>query len=309
LGTSVRTTMYPEPSPAIPEQYQQPLPQSVDVLSHYAAQQVNRTNEFGKANGLGIQSSKPDSFPNFEQKGLFPPSQPIHAPNGIPSPRASPSFTQPGSGLQLGLPINPRSSPSPLSPGLMPGSTRPSLMASPFSINSTPPISAASTPIAPLFAPGTTAPMGSGNRATSRAANRKRSIQKSKISEPTLISTTSVIDTIALPEGASLRNGMDNVTPPVPSIGPMRRRFGFGRVSGDVEPPKPPFSTGDLSPSADESEKHYKPRHRLRKSSSEGAKIGMRLRAQQEGKAMQSTPSLAAHNHYSPTHVVEGAMF
>lgn len=102
---------------------------------------------------------------------------------------------------------------------------------------------------------------------------------------------------------------MDNVTPPVPSINPMRRRFGFGRVSIDVEAPKPPFATGDLSHSADESEKPYKPRHKLRKSSSEGAKIGMRLRAQQEAKAMQSTPSLASHNNYSSAHVVEGAMF
>ena len=124
-----------------------------------------------------------------------------------------------------------------------------------------------------------------------------------------LISTTSVIDTVDLPEGASLRNGMDDVTPRIPSINPMRRRFGFGRVSGDVEPPKPLFATGDNSHSGDESEKVYKSHHKLRKSSSEGAKIGMRLRAQQEAKAMQSTPSLAAHNHYPPTHVVEGAMF
>lgn len=151
--------------------------------------------------------------------------------------------------------------------------------------------------------------MGSGVRSTTRAANRKKSIHKSEISEPTLISTTSVIDTIDLPQGASLRNGMDDVTPPIPSINPMRRRFGFGRVSVEAEPPRPPFATGDLSHSADESEKHYKPRHKLRKSSSEGAKIGMRLRAQQEAMAMQSTPSLAGHNHYSPAHAVEGAMF
>jgi len=179
-------------------------------------------------------------------------------------------------------------------------------MASPFSINSTPPISGSSTPVASSFA---NAPVGSGVRAATRGSNRKRSIQKSEISEPTLISTTSVIDTVDLPEGASLRNGMDDISLSVPLINPMRRRFGFGRVSGDVEPPRPPFATGDLSHSADESEKPFKPRHKLRKSSSEGAKIGMRLRAQQEAKAMQSTPSLAVHNHYSPAHAVEGAMF
>ena len=309
LGTSTRTTMYPEPSPAIPEHYQhQPNP-SVDVLSNYVAQQVNRTNEFGRVNGLGIQSNKADSFASFEQKGLFPPPQPVHAPNGIPSPRASPSFNQPGSGLQVGLPANPRSSPSPLSPGAMPGSTRPSPMATPFSANSTPPISAASTPVGQSFAPGIAAPVGSGLRAANRAGPRKRIFQKSDISEPTLISTTSVIDTVDLPEGASLRNGMDEVSPQASSINPLRRRFGFGRVSTDIEPPKPPFAAADHSHSADESEKPFKPRHKLRKSSSEGAKIGMRLRAQQEAKAMQSTPSLAAQNRYSPIHVEEGAMF
>ncbi|KAK7554708.1 hypothetical protein IWX49DRAFT_506339 [Phyllosticta citricarpa] len=57
---------------------------------------------------------------------------------------------------------------------------------------------------------------------------RKKSIQKSIISEPMFLSSTSVVDTIELPAGASLRNGMMD-PPPVPPVNPKRRRFGFGR--------------------------------------------------------------------------------
>jgi hypothetical protein len=140
---------------------------------------------------------------------------------------------------------------------------------------------------------------------------RKKSIQKHEISEPTLISTTSVIDTVDLPPEASLRNGMDQLSPPVPPMNPLRRRFGFGRRA-DVDPPRPPYASGDHhSYSADEgNDKPYRPRHRLRKSSSEGGKIGMRLRPQQEAMAMQSSPSLAGgHTQYSPPRMGEGAMF
>lgn len=308
-GTSSRTTMYPEPSPAIPAEYQSPPQPSIDILAQYANQQVNRTNEYGRANGLGIQS-KQDSF---ESKGLFPPPQPVHAPNGIPSPRPSPSFTHPGTGLQLGLPSNPRASPSPHSPRFMSSSNQPSPVASPFSANSTPPVSAASTPLAAAFPSGVGVPMSSvsGFRSGSRIGNRKKSIQKHEISEPMLISTTSVIDTVDLPPEASLRNGMDELSPPVPPMNPLRRRFGFGG-RGDVEPPRPPYASGDHhSHSADEgNDKPFRPRHKLRKSSSEGGKIGMRLRAQQEAKAMQSSQSLASgHSQYSPPRIAEGAMF
>lgn len=309
-GTSARTTTYPEPSPAIPVEYQNPPTPSADILAQYANQQVNRTNEYGRANGLGIQS-KQDSF--FESKGLFPPPQPVNAPNGIPSPRPSPSFAHPGTGLQLGLPSNPRASPSLRSPGFMTSSNRPSPVASPFSANSTPPMSAASTPVGAAFPSGAGVPISSagGFRSASRTGMRKKSIQKHEISEPTLISTTSVIDTVDLPPEASLRNGMAEPSPPVPPMNPLRRRFGFGSRA-DVEPPRPPYASGDHhSHSADEgNDKPHRPRHRLRKSSSEGGKIGMRLRAQQEAMAMQSSPSLAGgHPQYSPPRMGEGAMF
>ena len=53
--------------------------------------------------------------------------------------------------------------------------------------------------------------------------SRKASINKQDISEPTFLSTTSTFDTVDLPPGASLSNGMDEVHPPfsVPAI-PVR---------------------------------------------------------------------------------------
>ena len=69
-------------------------------------------------------------------------------------------------------------------------------------------------------------------------AARKRSVNKSDISDPTFLSSTSSVSTVALPEGASLRNGMDGgeevLPPPVPPINPRRNReWGVGRGKGD----------------------------------------------------------------------------
>lgn len=69
-------------------------------------------------------------------------------------------------------------------------------------------------------------PMQSSSRSKTDLP-RKKSIQKSIISEPMFLSSTSVVDTIELPAGASLRNGMN--APPLPPVNPKRRRFGFGR--------------------------------------------------------------------------------
>ena len=60
-------------------------------------------------------------------------------------------------------------------------------------------------------------------------AHRGRSINKQDISEPTFISTTSTFDTVDLPPGASLSNGMDEVSlpnsaPPIPSRDSRRKR-------------------------------------------------------------------------------------
>lgn len=93
-----------------------------------------------------------------------------------------------------------------------------------------------------------------------RRVERKKSIAKSIISEPLFVSSTSVVDTIELPPGASLRNGMQSA-PPVPPINPMRRRFGFGR--SDSHGSDSTASDGRLS--TDEGDK--KGRLRLKKNS------------------------------------------
>ena len=65
-------------------------------------------------------------------------------------------------------------------------------------------------------------------------AARKRSVNKSEISEPTFMSSTSSVSTVDLPPGASLRNGMggsdeqDSAPPPVPMFNPRRMKGGKG---------------------------------------------------------------------------------
>ncbi|KAI7256921.1 hypothetical protein KC319_g4611 [Hortaea werneckii] len=106
-------------------------------------------------------------------------------------------------------------------------SARPSPSVSPIAQNPTPPHSGTNTPQGASFKehPVPIVQPRSG-------ALRKKTISKFDISEPTLISSTSNVDTIELPEGASLRNGMDE-PPPVPPINPKRRGtrklFGLGR--------------------------------------------------------------------------------
>jgi hypothetical protein len=244
----------------------------------------------------GLKEYKPIDAATFEQKGLWPPPQnPVVHPLGMPSPRPSPGlspgFTQNGSALFPALNgPSPRPSPglSPMSPGMASNSGRATPVAA-FA-NPTPPLSSSSTPTASSFSAST--PNLLAGPSVKGARQRKMSIKKSDISDPVLISTTSVVDTVNLPPGASLRNGMD--APPVPPLNPRRKRFGFGRA--DTEPPEPPFASpmyGSGSHSSDESQKPRVTRHRLKKSSSDGAKIGLYIRAQQEGlAATQSTPVL-----------------
>lgn len=326
VGNSSRTTMFPEATPAIPEQYAADFPAQAPVPEHpipaipHSLKESNAlrlqqaTARDGEYRPLERKMSRDtDNRDNrqidphaFEQKGLWPP--PANG-MGIPSPRPSPGYPPPNPGyspaLQQGL------SPRP-SPGL--GSMSPALMSNPralpFAGNPTPPVSASSTPIAPSFpGAGNNPSVLSSSTFGRKPTHRKMSIKKTEISEPRLISTTSVIDTVDLPAGASLMNGMNDV-PPVPAFNPRRKRFGFGR--GDLDAPEPPFVANQYnSLSADERERQPRSKHRLRKSSSDGAKIGLHIRAQQQGlAALQSTPTLPHKmSPPRPGKAVEGGMF
>ena len=141
---------------------------------------------------------------------------------------------------------------------------------------------------------------------------RKRSIVKQDISEPTFISSTSSVDTVNLPPGASLSNGMDAPSPtrgpppPIPARNSRRKRTqtflqALGRSEKPSETdstetaPNPqeydPYEERSTFSADDEPSATSKIRQRLRKSSSEG---GMNAKAARQA-AMQA-PSPAVPN-------------
>lgn len=119
------------------------------------------------------------------------------------------------------------------SPSLTPSSIPPNVygpghpvqLAANLSEAPTPPLSGSSPGDSPsAYTAGVTFPPRT-------AGVRKRTITKYDISEPTLISSTSNVDTVDLPAGASLKNGMEEA-PPIPPINPRRKGtrklFGLG---------------------------------------------------------------------------------
>jgi hypothetical protein len=199
---------------------------------------------------------------------------------------------QTGEGMDIGL--SPR--PSPVTP---------------YSVNSTPSLIQPS----PAGSGANTPTMNHGFPIQGRTpAGRKRSINKSDISEPRFLSTTSRVPTVDLPQGASLANGMD--APPIPPVNPRRRQtraiFGFGKKD-DLEEmlclPAATQSTEEMSTfSADEGDSKPKARQKLRKSSSEGGNLNARAR-----QAAYAAPSPALPSGFqgngSPPRSYEGGMF
>lgn len=200
----------------------------------------------------------------FESKHL----QPIQT--NATSSSASPRL--PHTKFSPGIPISPR--PSPGGMNHQPNSPMP-----PFSANHTPPVSNPTTPNAAAFNPSMVQPI------IRQGVLRKKSIAKSEISEPIFLSTTSTIDLVNLPPGASLKNGQEPDAPPVPPINPMRRRFGLGRAEPQQNPydpavqpgfdsPRTPFAEPVRTNSADALPNEIpQPRNRLRKTSSEGRSL------------------------------------
>jgi hypothetical protein len=286
-GTGSRTTVYPPnntPSVAgFAANTTQPLPAERPSLDSQGRMRSRSNSRTTAAN-------------YFESKHL----QPIHTSHGPPngaSPRLSPAVGSPQPPFASpGLPASPRPSPGAPSPAFRPQASP----VPPFSAHNTPPVSGTTTPVNPAFNTGAAAIIPSSGTL------RKKSIAKADISEPIFLSTTSVIDTINLPAGASLRNGMDAPPPPVPPINPMRRRFGFGRSATDdpaihMGAPSPPYADAMRTNSSDAlASKIPQPRQRLRKTSSEGHSLHAKARETQSAGNSPAMPSMPFGRNGSP---------
>ncbi|KAL9595692.1 MAG: hypothetical protein Q9219_006288 [cf. Caloplaca sp. 3 TL-2023] len=146
--------------------------------------------------------------------------------------------------------------------------------------------------------------------------HRKTSINKHDISEPIFRSSTSSVDVVDLPPGASLKNGMDP-PPPIPPLNPRRKRTqtllqALGRLESPH--PNPTYSStktkdlGDQSTfSADEgngaTRENFR-RHRLRKSSSEGGNLNVKARQQAMMAQSPAVPHFPQNVSANPSPVV-----
>ncbi|PMD48483.1 hypothetical protein L207DRAFT_413826 [Hyaloscypha variabilis F] len=258
----------------------------------------------------------------------------------VPSARFAPrSPGTPGMGFSqspipspmLGSNSRSRSNSNLAAPGYFEGQKSPMMLASG---RATPEIGLAPrpSPTAPFVVNATPAlvqpsPAGSGaNTPTAQGfqnpggipTHRKRSINKSDISEPRFISSTSRVTTVNLPPGSSLQNGAEVYAPPIPPVNPRRRqtRAIFGTLIGKKDEyeeihsmPSATQSTEEMSTfSADEGDYKIKNRQKLRKSSSEGGNLNARAR-----QAAQAVPSPAVPafppGSGSPPRLAEGGMF
>jgi hypothetical protein len=192
----------------------------------------------------------------------------------------------------------------------------------PFSANPTPPTSNPTTPNAAAFTPSSAQPF------VRQGQLRKKSIAKSEISDPVFVSTTSVIDTVDLPPGASLKNGAEPfVAPPVPPINPMRRRFGFGRPEAtsskettsfpEFDSPRAPFAEPTRTHSSDGRSSEEAPVQKPRKSLSEGRSLYSKVQGQggatpampSGGYLERNTSAPRTTHDSSPQRAMDGGMF
>ncbi|MCJ1370849.1 hypothetical protein MMC20_002062 [Loxospora ochrophaea] len=155
-------------------------------------------------------------------------------------------------------------------------------------------------------------------------SHRKRSINKHDISEPTFQFSTSSFNTVDLPTGASLSNGMppppQGPIPPIPPLNPRRQRTTttqniFTAFAKNDKIETIPLPTARSQPageelstfSADESDPRPKVRHKLRKTSSEGGNMNARAR---QHAMMAPSPAVPQYTQqYSQGVVGGGAMF
>ena len=141
--------------------------------------------------------------------------------------------------------------------------------------------------------------------------HRKGSVNKHDISEPTFISCTSSVDTINLPKGASLSNGMDSPpsednAPPIPARDSRRKRTqtllqALGRVEKseriphEHSPIPDPYEERSTF-SADDEPSFRSMRQRLRKTSSEGGSMAQKARQQAFNAQSPAVPNFAVES-------------
>lgn len=305
-GTSSRTTsMYPDTysTPDLLEQH--PLPPPLPQLQPSQSSPRLRSNSKASSPALGAGQ--------WDQSSLHPAMRTNTAPSPnlfqgvgagpLPSNASTPNLSRP-----LPSPLQPPGTFPPFQSGHSP------ITPNTYAANMTPPLSGSSTPVFPSF------PTQPQQPVPLRATTRKRSVQKSEISEPTLISTTSVVDTVSLPPGASLKNGLDEVAPPVPPINPRRRMFGFGRSGENSPQPTPQHTPTSNSPprgtasvfEEDDLDNRSRSRQRLRKVPSKDQGLSERARRERELEALanvSNAPHVLHHQAGSPPIVMEGGMF
>ena len=162
-------------------------------------------------------------------------------------------------------------------------------------------------------------PQSSPIHAYNRPGNQhKRSVNKQDISEPTFVSCTSSVDTVNLPPGASLSNGMDATSPtrgpppPIPMRDSRRKRtqtFLQALARSEKAPemtstepaPSPqeddPYEERSTFSADDEPTASTKVRQRLRKTSSEG---GMNAKAARQAALQAPSPAVPKFEVQSP---------
>jgi hypothetical protein len=160
---------------------------------------------------------------------------------------------------------------------------------------------------------GTNNPAAQGSQSQQRLpTTRKRSVNKSDISEPKFVSATSRMTTVNLPPGASLQNGVE--APPIPPVNPRRKvrpMFGFGKRedSNDYPLSSATHSTEEMSTFSDDGEPRPSVRQMLRKAASEGGNLNARARQAALSTPSPAMPEIAPNTGGSSPHHIEGGMF
>ncbi|KAF7591797.1 hypothetical protein BBP40_001123 [Aspergillus hancockii] len=265
---------------------------------------------------------EPSVFPDFDQRGmssLASSTRPsVEVSDTSPYDRSSSAASgRYRSGSRSGTPsfVERPLHPTPaINPQMIGAPPRPSPIA-PYSANATPPLYDVSPD--PSSSSASTSTTSLPQRAPGHSSLHKRPIDKTQISEPTFVSTTSNVPTVGLPPGASLSNGM--ATPPIPPMNPRRRRQTttqtiLGAIRGEkyesqYAPSYVPSTASSVmgdehSTFSDEGERRPRTRNKLRKTSSEGGDLNAKARHQ-----LMNGPPPAMPPYPPPQVPMDGGMF